>query len=340
MAKTVDVAELAELAARTDLGDVSSPADVLFFVDLDDADWSQTARAVRALERLPQITIGLSRAPLPLQSAPLLKQLTSTLAPGGPGALWVEPDGSAAEEIRTGVAAAPHAALTLKHVLDLTSRVGVVEGVTVESLAYSMLLAGQEFSTWRARTPWRDVPDADSPVLFTRHGDELSVVLNRPERRNAFGRAVRDGLIEGLRMASCDPTIACVEVSGRGPSFCSGGDLDEFGIATDVVEAHLVRLRHNAGLAVHRVSDKVRTHLHGACVGAGIEVPAFASRVVAQEGSWFRLPELSMGLIPGAGGTVSITRRIGRWRTAFLALTGRRLELETALAWGLVDART
>src|SRR3546814_3808774 len=80
----------------------------------------------------------------------------------------------------------------------------------------------------------------------------------------------------------------------------------------------------------------MRVELHGACIGAGIEVPAFAARVEAREGAWFQLPELGMGLIPGAGGTVSITRRLGRWPPAHLALTNRPLDLGTALAWGPV----
>ena len=77
--------------------------------------------------------------------------------------------------------------------------------------------------------------------------------------------------------------------------------------------------------------------VHGACVGAGIELPAFAGRVVASRDAWFALPEVAMGLVPGAGGTVSLPRRIGAQRTAWLALTGRRIDAETALAWGLVD---
>jgi enoyl-CoA hydratase/carnithine racemase len=77
--------------------------------------------------------------------------------------------------------------------------------------------------------------------------------------------------------------------------------------------------------------------VHGACVGAGVELPAFASRVVADPGARFRLPEVAMGLVPGAGGTVSLPRRIGRQRTCRLALTGEWLDAETALRWGLVD---
>jgi enoyl-CoA hydratase/carnithine racemase len=60
--------------------------------------------------------------------------------------------------------------------------------------------------------------------------------------------------------------------------------------------------------------------------------------VVARPGTSFRLPEVSMGLIPGAGGTATIPRRIGRQRACYLAISGSELHLTTALAWGLVDA--
>jgi enoyl-CoA hydratase/carnithine racemase len=77
--------------------------------------------------------------------------------------------------------------------------------------------------------------------------------------------------------------------------------------------------------------------VHGACVGAGVELPAFAARVVARADARFWLPELGLGLVPGAGGTVSLPRRIGRQRTAWLALSGRPIDARTALAWGLID---
>jgi enoyl-CoA hydratase/carnithine racemase len=73
-------------------------------------------------------------------------------------------------------------------------------------------------------------------------------------------------------------------------------------------------------------------------IGAGLEIAAFAGRVVARPDAWFQLPELKYGLIPGAGGTVSLPRRIGRQRTALLALSMQRLSAKTAHAWGLVDA--
>ena len=78
--------------------------------------------------------------------------------------------------------------------------------------------------------------------------------------------------------------------------------------------------------------------MHGQVLGSGLEMAAFCGRIEAAADSVFGLPELSLGLIPGAGGTVSVTRRIGRWRTAYLVLSGRTITPDDALAWGLVDA--
>jgi enoyl-CoA hydratase/carnithine racemase len=85
------------------------------------------------------------------------------------------------------------------------------------------------------------------------------------------------------------------------------------------------------------LASRTEVRLHGACMGAGIELPAFAGRVVADPNAVIALPELSLGLIPGAGGTTSLPRRIGRQRTALLALSGMHLDARTALTWGLVD---
>ena len=87
----------------------------------------------------------------------------------------------------------------------------------------------------------------------------------------------------------------------------------------------------------HLIADQLHVHLHGACMGAGIEVPALAHHVIAAPDTVIALPELGLGLVPGAGGTASIPRRIGRQRTAALALSGARIDAATALAWGLVD---
>ena len=145
---------------------------------------------------------------------------------------------------------------------------------------------------------------------------------------------------DAVRLAEADPTIESVELSGAGPAFCSGGDLDEFGLATDLVAACLVRLSRAPWRVIERIAPKVTVFAHGACVGAGAEITAYAGRVVAAPDAFFALPEVRMGLVPGAGGSVSVVRRIGRWRAAWLMLTGERLPAVTALRWGLVDEIT
>jgi enoyl-CoA hydratase/carnithine racemase len=160
--------------------------------------------------------------------------------------------------------------------------------------------------------------------------------LSRPDRRNALDALMRDAIAGALQVAVWDDTVQVI-IDADGPSFCAGGDLDEFGTAPDPATAHLVRVTASPGRLLHQLRDRVTVRVHGDCVGAGIELPAFAGRVVAAPGSRFRLPEIAMGLIPGAGGTVSLPRRIGRARTAWLALTGTAIDAPTAASWGLVD---
>ena len=78
--------------------------------------------------------------------------------------------------------------------------------------------------------------------------------------------------------------------------------------------------------------------VNGGAVGAAIEMAAFSKKIVASQNSWFQLPELKYGLIPGAGGTVSIPRRIGRQKTAYMAITAKKVSAKKALEWGLIDA--
>lgn len=333
----VKPADLAEGAADLH-AESGTPSPALVVVDLDDLDQASAERATQALHRRRHaLVVGHATTPLPRASRPLLERLTCTIAPDGPGWLTTPGNAGTLEAMRAVVSAAPRAAVTLDRVLRVNELIGVDDGLAVESLAYSTLLTSAEFASWRSRTPRRAVPDVAEPVLLDRSDDVLTVTLNRPERRNAFGRAVRDGLLAALELAELDSTVREVVVRGQGRSFCSGGDLDEFGTTTDGALSHLLRLQLSAGLAVHRLAGRMRFVLHGACIGAGVEVPSFAHRIEAGADAYFQLPELSMGLIPGAGGTVSMIRRIGRWRTASMALTAEPIDAETALAWGLVD---
>lgn len=178
-------------------------------------------------------------------------------------------------------------------------------------------------------------------MLVERDGDTLHVRFNRPKRHNAFTTPARAALLEALDIARYDLSIDEVVLTGNGPSFCSGGDLAEFGSFADPASAHLARTRHSPALTlaeiVGRLGTRCRAVVHGRVLGSGLELVSYCGWIGAQQDSVLGLPELRLGLIPGAGGTVSITRRIGRWRTAYLVLTGCTVDAAAALTWGLVD---
>jgi enoyl-CoA hydratase/carnithine racemase len=248
---------------------------------------------------------------------------------------WVD---TSPEPVIAAVEDQPLVALALVALLRSTEGQAVWNATAAEAATYGMLLGSGPFQRWlERRGPARPKDTGRPSVVVERHDAVLEVALDRPEARNAVDRAMRDALIDALAVAAADPTIEHVRLSGRGPSFCAGGDLAEFGTVDDGATSFAVRLTRHPGMAVHAVAPRTTAYLHGACVGAGIEISAFAARLVADPGSTFRLPEVGMGLVPGAGGTVSIPRRIGRHRTAWLALTDADLDASTALSWGLVD---
>jgi enoyl-CoA hydratase/carnithine racemase len=304
---------------------------------VDDLESAPAAFASVA-RRLPCVVIGI--ASTSISPAPQLDiLLTPEVDPPRPWVHCANGVGPVLERLAETVREAPLASVTLVQLLRLMPSLGVVDGLIAESLAYATLQAGPEFQRWLATAHRPPVDDSLAPaVIVDRTGTTLNITLNRPARRNAYSAAMRDGLVAALAIATSDSSVLNVELGGAGPSFCSGGDLAEFGTTPNPAEAHIVRTTRSAAARLHECSDRVTAHLHGACVGAGIELPAFARRVVCHADTFVLLPEVRMGLVPGAGGTVSLTGRIGRERTAYLALMGTAVDADTAHRWGLVDA--
>jgi enoyl-CoA hydratase/carnithine racemase len=239
----------------------------------------------------------------------------------------------------------PHAAAVCADVLRaLDPAAPAYPGVITESLAYSTLQAGPEFARWLAERGPAHPVQTSNPVVSERIDDVLFIRFNRPQRHNAFSTDARATLLEALEVARLDPSVAEVVLSGNGPSFCSGGDLAEFGTFADPASAHLARTRHSPALVLDeltvRLGRRCRAQVHGQVLGSGLEMAAFCGWVVSHPDAVFGLPELSLGLIPGAGGTVSVARRVGRWRTAYLVLSGCTIDAATALRWGLIDEIT
>ncbi|WP_081265026.1 enoyl-CoA hydratase/isomerase family protein [Prescottella equi] len=327
-----------------DTGQIDTP---LVVVDIPPkTDPAVLARASKMARENERILVGLCRGHAG-DGSDGLAELTSSLtltytdvsATSNRAVVTAEDVDDTLADLDRRVAANPTSSTVLRQVINASGGLDVPAAIDVESLAYSTLLGGPEFARWmhrRGSRPQPPAPDGE-PVLLSRDGPTLHVTLNRPERRNAYGARVRDSLTTALTVACAERSIKHVVLDGTGPSFCAGGDLDEFGTTPDPAVAHLIRTRAGAGVLVDQLADRIEVRVHGACVGAGIEIPAFARRIVSTTDAWFRLPEVEMGLIPGAGGTVSIPRRIGRWRAMHLFLSGTKLHAQTALDWGLVD---
>jgi enoyl-CoA hydratase/carnithine racemase len=242
-----------------------------------------------------------------------------------------------ADSVLREVSRAPHAAAIAMQLLRNLEGLPAERALILESLCYGLLQGSAEHAAWLAAqvaTP----STAIGKVSVERRDSTLHITLDRPQARNAIDHVMRDQVFEAFTLAALDTEVRAINLRAVGNVFSIGGDLQEFGTTRDPATAHLIRSRSLPAVALVSCASRLNVHVQGACVGAGLEIAAFAARFTASTDAWFQLPELSMGLIPGAGGCVSIPRRIGRQRTALLLLSGRRINAATALRWGLIDA--
>lgn len=235
----------------------------------------------------------------------------------------------------------PQASMVLVQVLRAIEQVPAEQALVIESLAYATLQAGQEFAKWLSeyrQRPQPSLPCSEEPaVLMEREGDALALVLNRPQLSNSYSVEMREALHEAFVLANSDDSIQSISVSARGRCFSTGGELSEFGTVSDAATAHLIRSLNLPARQLLKCAPKTHVHVHKACIGSGIELAAFAGHLSAEPDTFFWLPELTMGLIPGAGGCVSISRRIGRQNAAYMVLLNKKINAATALQWGLID---
>lgn len=250
-----------------------------------------------------------------------------------------------AERICDNIAQTPMAALVLVQQLRLSENLPIDQALLAESFAYASLQKSPLFLERLEQIARVEPLAEDGPVLLLQtdrdkatQKEVLSLSLNRPANLNAMNTELRDALAEAFEMARLNDAITEVVLSAQGKSFSIGGALHEFGEAPDALMAHMTRTYRLPAQFLARLDKPLRVHIDGAAIGAGIEMAAFAQHLTATEKAWFQLPELKYGLIPGAGGTVSVLRRIGRHKTALMALSMKKISAQTAYEWGLVDA--
>ncbi len=184
---------------------------------------------------------------------------------------------------------------------------------------------------------------AGSLLQLLRHegGRVAEVVLDRPAALNALSTELVDALGAALRALSDDASVRAVVLSSSSErAFCVGADLKErAGLDDAALLAQRLRFRA-AFAALLAVPVPVVAALRGYALGGGYELALSSDVVVAEPGAVVGLPEVTVGLVPGCGGTQLLPRRVGAGRAAELVLTGRRVPAEEAARLGLVDVLT
>ncbi|SMH38052.1 enoyl-CoA hydratase/isomerase family protein [Azospirillum agricola] len=183
-----------------------------------------------------------------------------------------------------------------------------------------------------------DGSHGDGAVLVERRNGVGIVTLNRPDALNAINMAVRGGLTRACRALEADPEIRAVLIRAAGErGFCVGADIKEFRPVTSAVAARRTDPAIAYVEAVAALSKPTIAAIHGFCLGGGFEIALACDIRVASADALFGLPEINLGLIPGAGGTQRLPRLIGTGRALDLMLTGERFGAEEALRLGVVS---
>lgn len=175
-------------------------------------------------------------------------------------------------------------------------------------------------------------------IVVTSEGGIATVMLNRPERYNALGARIVDELGEALEEIEGSGGVRTMILTGAGEkAFCSGVDLKERS-EMDADE----RWAHNRSLGAFaerlaRLQVPTIAAMNGLAFGGGLEITLACDFRIAAEGAEFALPEVGIGIVPGAGGTQRLPRLVGPTRAKEMILTGRRVSAEAALDMGLVS---
>ena len=162
------------------------------------------------------------------------------------------------------------------------------------------------------------------------------ISLNRPDVHNAYNMQMRDEMYQALGAVKVDSEVGVAVLKGEGPSFCAGADLTEFGTAPSQTTARAVRWERDVWGKFLNVSKPIIAAIHGYCLGSGLEMALLCDFRIAAEGTEFGMPEVSLGMIPAAGGTQTLPRTLGIPRALETLLTRRRFGSQEALEWGLV----
>jgi 2-(1,2-epoxy-1,2-dihydrophenyl)acetyl-CoA isomerase len=188
------------------------------------------------------------------------------------------------------------------------------------------------------------LPDLETVSLRrgASNGAELRIVLNRPERMNAWDKQLGLDLLAAVELATADATVRAVTITGAGRAFSSGADLragfdPRPGDGRPDVGTALRERYHPIITGIRRMPKPVLAAVNGPAVGIGCSLALACDLVLATESAYLLLAFVNIGLVPDGGSSVFVPARAGAGRAATMAMLGERVPAPQASAWGLVD---
>ncbi len=173
------------------------------------------------------------------------------------------------------------------------------------------------------------------PIEISTEGHVGVLRLDDPETRNALSPAVMEEIADRLEAWDADPEVRCIVIAGTDKVFASGADIRA------MAERTLPEALHHPAAAfwkrLHAVKTPMIAGVSGWALGGGCELALACDMIVASDTAQFGQPEITLGIIPGGGGTQRLTRVLGKQRAMEYVLTGRRFDADMAQDWGLVN---
>jgi enoyl-CoA hydratase len=171
-------------------------------------------------------------------------------------------------------------------------------------------------------------------IIVETRGQVGLVTLHRPQALNALNEALIAELNEALHGFESDPAIGCAVITGSEKAFAAGADVKEMAEKT-FVDAYLTGFL-DGWTKLSETRKPVIAAVSGFCLGGGLELAMMCDFIIASDTARFALPEITLGIMPGAGGTQRLPRFIGKAKAMDLILTGRMMDAAEAERSGLV----
>ncbi|WP_419420656.1 enoyl-CoA hydratase/isomerase family protein [Legionella sp. D16C41] len=165
----------------------------------------------------------------------------------------------------------------------------------------------------------------------------LTITFNRPEKLNALNEEVLHTLQEIIEYAKYNAEVKALLITGNGKAFCAGADINRLAECDAQTGYQFACYGQEVFRQLETLGKPSLAAINGFAFGGGCELAIAATLRIASTNAQFGQPEIKLGVIPGYGGTQRLARLIGKGRALDLCLTGRFIDAQTALAWGLIS---